>query len=211
MSNADSARTADLSRRHRVTTSPRRVVTVTGGKLTTYRSMAADTVDHVVGLLGRRLARSGTRRLPLWGADNDISGTGDPDEARLGLSPDVAAHLRGRYGSEAGAVAAMVAADPGLGQPLVEGLPYLRAEAVFAARYEMAETLDDVLARRTRASILDAAATVAAAPAVARLLAPELGWSPEREASEISSVVDRVGAQAKATGLPVPTPHPVLP
>jgi glycerol-3-phosphate dehydrogenase len=184
-----SARTADLSRRHRVTTSPEGVVTVTGGKLTTYRLMAADTVDAVVARLGRRfLGLSPTRRLPLWGTDGWAELLEPGAAAELGLPPATLTHLAGRYGGEARALAALVDADPSLGEPLVAGLPYLRAEAVFAARYEMALTLVDILARRTRALLLDAEATAAAAADVAVLVGPELGWGPERQASEAETV-----------------------
>ena len=113
------------------------MVTIAGGKLTTYRAMAADTVDEVQAALGRPRTRSRTARLALRGA---VAGAGAGDD-----------HLAGRYGSEARVVQALVAGDRSLGQPLVPTLPYLRAEAVYAARYEMARTLDDVLARRTRA------------------------------------------------------------
>lgn len=206
-----SERTADLSRRHRVTTSPEGVVTVTGGKLTTYRLMAADTVDAVAAFLGRRLlGYSPTRRLTIWGAEGwaDLRQDSDRqrDAATLGLSPETVSHLAGRYGGEARAVAALVAADTDLGRPLVPGLPYLRAEAVFAARYEMAQTLLDVMARRTRALLLDRRATAAAAPDVAALVGTELGWSPARRATEVRTVLDEVDAQERAMAAPKPTP-----
>ena len=156
---AGSERSADLSRRHRVSRSDDGVVTISGGKLTTYRAMAADTVDEVESVLGRSRPRSRTANLKLRGA------AGAVDD-----------HLGGRYGSEARVLRAMVAADPSLGDPLVPTLPYLRAEAVYAARYEMARSLDDVLSRRTRSLILARDQSKAAASQVARLLAPELGW-----------------------------------
>jgi glycerol-3-phosphate dehydrogenase len=164
--NQAGGRTADLSRRHRVTASPSRVVTVTGGKLTTYRKMAADTVDDVMALLGRE-GRSRTKRLALLGAEGFV----EPSDGA-----HTAAHLAGRYGGEAPAVETLFDEDPALALPLVPGLPYLAAEAVHAARHEMALTLDDVLSRRTRARLLARDASVAAAPDVARLLAPVLGW-----------------------------------
>jgi glycerol-3-phosphate dehydrogenase len=168
---ASSGRTADLSRRHRVTIGSRGVVTVTGGKLTTYRQMAEDTVDAVVRLLGRG-SRCRTRRLHLLGAEGFSEGrTGTPE-----------AHLADRYGSLAGMIDRITADDADLGAPLVPGLPYVRAEAVYAARHEMATMLTDVLIRRTRAHLLDRGATLTAAPAIAELLAGELGWdSTERQ------------------------------
>jgi glycerol-3-phosphate dehydrogenase len=158
------ARTADLSRRHAVTVSPSGVVSVTGGKLTTYREMASDTVDAVLDGLGRR-ARCRTKRLRLIGAMRPRAKAGTLD-----------GHLEGRYGSLAAEVRALVTADPTLADVLVEGLAYRRAEAVYAARHEMAATVDDVLSRRTRARLLDRAASERAAHDVGALLATELGW-----------------------------------
>jgi glycerol-3-phosphate dehydrogenase len=187
-------RTADLSRRHQVTTSPSRVVSVTGGKLTTYRRMAVDTVDEVMDFLERR-GRSHTKRLRLLGAEGYV----EPAE-----SAGEAAHLAGRYGSEARVVEALLDADPALRQPLVPGLPYLAAEAVHAARHEMATTLDDVLARRTRAHLLGRDASIAAAPAVARLLAPELDWDETTQAAQVRAYVDAATEERDAAGLPAP-------
>ncbi len=183
-----SGRTADLSRRHQVTVSDHGVVTVTGGKLTTYREMAADTVDEVMLLLGRS-ARCRTKRLGLLGSKGY---RGQP----FG-SPG--AHLAQRFGSMATAIHDLVAADSSLAEPLVAGLPYLRAEAVYAARYEMANTLDDVLSRRTRARLFDRAAAVAAAQSVATLLADELGWDQTETARQVTQFEDACRAEQLAT------------
>ncbi len=184
-------RTADLSRRHRVSASAGRVITVTGGKLTTYRRMAADTVDDVMALLDRP-GRSRTKSLALVGAD----GYGEPADGA-----DAAAHLAGRYGNEAPAVEALLDEDGTLAQPLVPGLPYLRAEALFAARHEMATTLDDVLSRRTRARLLARDASVAAAPAVARVLARELGWDDAECERQARAYAADVAHERDAAGL----------
>jgi glycerol-3-phosphate dehydrogenase len=93
----------------------------------------------------------------------------------------------------------MVEADPSIGTPLVQGLPYLRAEAVYAARYEMAQTLEDVLNRRTRATLLDQEATSEAAGNVAELVGPELGWTPaetDRQVGDFRSTVEADRATA---------------
>jgi glycerol-3-phosphate dehydrogenase len=199
---ASSGRTADLSRRHKVTRSESGVITVTGGKLTTYREMAEDTVDEVVdGLDGlpRSARRCRTARHRLRGAqDVDAGATGVPR------------HLADRFGSEAAAVRALIDADPTLGEPLVPGLPYLRAEAVHAARHEMATTIDDVLTRRTRARLQARDASAAAAPLVAQLMAAELGWSPDEAERQVVAYVSLVDAERDAPGLPAavegPTP-----
>jgi glycerol-3-phosphate dehydrogenase len=217
ISDARSARTADLSRRHRVITSPNGLVTVTGGKLTTYRRMAADTVDRVIDQLagsdGGRFRRGAhralrfgpTRNLVLTGGDNG----GQPESgvmeraARLGLSPSAVVHLTGRHGSETGEVLALCQADQTLAQPLVPGLPYLKAEAVYAARHEMAMTLADVLSRRTRALILNRAASTQAAPDVAALIGAELGWDAAERDRQVSQLRAEADSELAALAAPV--------
>ena len=191
---ASSERTADLSRRHAVRRSDSGVVTITGGKLTTYRKMAADAID-AVGEELRRKTRSRTKRLRLLGAEGY---TPPPD----GVEPSEHDHLGRRYGTEANAVLELVAGDPALGEPLVPGLPYLRAEAVHAVRAEMARTLDDVLSRRTRARLLARDASAAVAADVARLLGPDLGWDDAEQARQVKEYRDSVAAERDAAGLP---------
>ncbi len=187
---ASSARTADLSRRHQVLRSPSGLVSVTGGKLTTYRRMAADTVDAVFTVLGSRPTRSPTRRLRLIGAPigHDVSPPSDP----------TIAHLRGRYGTEAPAVLAVTEEDSSLRERLSEALPYLRAEVVFAARHEMACTVEDVLARRLRALMLHRDAAMAAAEDVSRILARELRWDDGHRASEVARFAALADAEREA-------------
>ncbi len=203
-----SERTADLSRRHTVVTTPNGMVTVTGGKLTTYRKMAQDTLAQVVPLLpdpppGARRCR--TRRLALRGTP----GPGDGPAALRSADPAKAAHLYARYGTEAADVLALAEGRPDLLEPAIAGLPDLGAELVHAVRAEMACGLEDVLARRTRAILQDARAAAAAAPSVARLLAPELGWSAEEAAREAARVAAGVRGELARAGLPEPDRAPV--
>jgi glycerol-3-phosphate dehydrogenase len=202
-------RTVDLSRRHQVHRSPSGMVTVAGGKLTTYRAMAEDVVDEVVRVLeehGRLSALDPaprgcrTRRLPLRGAAGH-------DEVRAEADDP---HLAGRYGGEARTVLAMIAHDEELGAPLVPGLPYVKAEALYAVRYEMARSLDDVLSRRTRARILARDASAAAAAEIAALIAPDLAWDDATRAAEVAAYRASVEAERAAAGLPV-TPVPSVP
>jgi len=177
-----------------VTTSAGGLVTVTGGKLTTYREMAADAVDAAVAVIGhdlpRRVGRSRTKRLALRGAEGWR-------DAR-----DADARLAERYGGEYGVLTAMVAADPTLGDPLVPGLPYRRVEALYAARYEMATTLDDVLSRRTRARLRGRDATAAAAEDVAALVGDELGWSAGERADQVAQYRAAAAREREVPGLP---------
>ncbi|MFM8265329.1 MAG: FAD-dependent oxidoreductase, partial [Acidimicrobiia bacterium] len=163
-----SGRTADLSRRHKVIVSDSGMVTITGGKLTTYRKMAEHTVDEVLKVLGRR-GRCSTKRLDLFGA----------------TSRDRNDHLVSRFGTEATEIRKLIATDVSLGALLVPGLPYLRAEAVYSARHELVVTLDDVLSRRTRGLLYDRDASARAAREVAQLIAPELGWDAARVDREV--------------------------
>jgi glycerol-3-phosphate dehydrogenase len=185
---AASARTADLSRRHSVLVAPSRVVTVTGGKLTTYRRMAADTVDEVMKLLERG-GRSRTKHVKLHGA------TGWD-------APDLPKSLRIRYGGEARSVLALARAERALGEPLVPGLDYLRAEVIHAVRAEMARTVDDVLSRRTRARLLARDASAAAAPDVAVLMAGELGWDAAEQERQVEHYRALVREEQESAGLP---------
>ena len=174
-------RTADLSRRHKVMVSNSGMVTITGGKLTTYRKMAEHTVDAAIEVLKQhhrsdatrgernRARRCTTKRLPLFAA----------------TSRNRSDHLVTRFGTQADAVRELVARDATLSSPLIAGLPYLRAEAIYAARHELVVTLDDVLSRRIRGLLYDRHATAAAAHDTARLIAPELGWDAARVNDEV--------------------------
>ncbi len=183
-------RTADLSRRHKVIVSDTGMVTITGGKLTTYRKMAEHTVDTALEVIRRRLdspqgstnsdphmprvRRCATKRLALHGATSR-----DRDD-----------HLVSRFGTQAGAVRQLISDDPSLGTPLVGGLPYLRAEALYAARHEMVVTLEDVLSRRLRGLLYDRNATRDAAETTAQLIAPELGWDATRVNEEVKRFLE---------------------
>jgi glycerol-3-phosphate dehydrogenase len=162
-------KTSGISREHALVVSPSGLVTITGGKWTTYRAMAEQTVDRAeaVGRLERRASR--TRELPLHGA---------------GAAADLPRWLR-PYGADASAVAQLVAARPEWAQPLHPRFAHPAGEVVWAARHEMARTVEDVLARRLRVLFLDAAAAREAAPVVARLLAGELGRDAAWEAAQV--------------------------
>src|SRR5687768_11085140 len=173
--------------------------------------MAEDTVDEAVGVMRtNRSASSGDRRsrlrvpdsrsgtTPLFGAEGYEELTREGAAERLGLPAEVVAHLAGRFGGHAQAVAAMVRDRPELGERLVPGLPYLKAEALYAVRYEMALTLEDVLSRRTRALLLDAAATAGAAQSVAELIAPELSWDDDERGRQVDAFLALVERQRRA-------------
>jgi glycerol-3-phosphate dehydrogenase len=159
--------TAALSREHYIEVSPSGLVTVTGGKWTTYRKMGADVVDRAAPAAGLPARATCTESLRIHGW------TAAPPLGALSV-----------YGSDAGAVEALARSSPAWAAMLHPRLPYRCAEVVWAARHEMARTVEDVLARRTRALLLDARASLEAAPCVARLLATELrrdaAWAEEQ-------------------------------
>jgi glycerol-3-phosphate dehydrogenase len=183
-------RTADLSRRHRVTDSGDGVVHVTGGKWTTYRKMAEDAVDALKPYFSN-MHRARTKTLRLYG-----TGAWRP-------SGDLETHLYHRFGEDALKVLAIIESDPSLGEPAITGLPYLGAEFVFSARDELTTSLVDLLTRRTRAHLQDARATLKAAPTIALLVAPELSWSDEDVANEVERYRALVEYEFSAAGLDV--------
>ncbi|HEY7514882.1 MAG TPA: glycerol-3-phosphate dehydrogenase/oxidase [Vicinamibacteria bacterium] len=153
------AATATLSRDHKIQISSSGLLTITGGKWTTYRRMAEDCVDHaaVLGHLEERPCP--TRELRIHGYRSDAAGLGP-----LAV-----------YGADADGIRDLATQRLELAEPLHPALPVIGAQVVWAARHEMARTVEDVLARRTRALCLNARAAIAMAPAAARLLAAELG------------------------------------
>jgi len=163
--------TSKLSRDHRVMVSPSGLVTVTGGKWTTYRRMGEDTINHAAEVAGLASAPSTTSTLKLHGWVE--CSTAGPDESEC------------VYGSDLGALRALGEPDPDLDLLLHPQLPYRRREVVWAARHEQARTVEDVLARRTRALFLNAAAAIEAAPEVSRLLAKELGRDEPSRAADL--------------------------
>jgi glycerol-3-phosphate dehydrogenase len=184
----DGAKSAALARTHAVLTAPNGLVTIVGGKLTTYRRMAQDTLD-TLELHGLNVRASVTDHLPLAGAD----GYGHwertlPDEAaRRGLDADVAAHLLHSYGSDAPLILEMIDNDALLAARMAPDLPVIFAEALFAARHEMAMTVEDILARRTRLSLIDRAHGLPVAPDVAAILGDALGWDAAERVRQVEA------------------------
>ena len=181
-------RTADLSRRHRVTDSGDGVVHVTGGKWTTYRQMAEDAVDALKPYVND-LANVRTKTLRLYGV------------SAWRPTSELETHLYHRFGADATTVLEMIQSDPSLGECPIAGQPYVGAEFIFSAREEMATSLVDLLTRRTRAHLHDARATLTAAPAIAQLVAPEMGWGDGEIATQVEAYRALVDHEFSSAGL----------
>ncbi len=197
VSDPQAADTAGLSRDHVVNVGPAGLVTIAGGKWTTYRRMAVDAVNQAVSVAGLEPEReSTTASLPLVGAEGfSAQGAGDLQE-RFALEADVASHLNRAYGSFAAEVARM--ATEGLDDRLVPGQPYLEAEVVYAARHEYARSTADVLWRRLRLAMLDEEDARRALGRVAELLADELGHDEARRAADVDEAEALLGLAATA-------------
>ncbi|MGH2753245.1 MAG: glycerol-3-phosphate dehydrogenase/oxidase [Actinomycetota bacterium] len=186
--------TADLSRKHTVYEIAPGITGITGGKLTTYRRMAKDAVDGVVEALGED-SKSRTRWIRLGSSDvGALRNAAERRGKRLGLSPEAIANLVRCYGDRSLAVMD-IAAQEDLAGPLVPGAQPTAAEVAYCARYEMVQTLSDLLSRRTRLALTDPAAGIGRSSRAPSLLARELRWDEERAAREIEAHRDDVQAE----------------
>jgi glycerol-3-phosphate dehydrogenase len=177
---------ASLSREHSIDTSAGGIISISGGKLTTYRSMAAEVVDAVERALGRPVTASATQSLLLpGGALGATADTISAAAARVG-SHDIASRLVRAYGDRWPLVWGFAERDRALARPLVPGLPYVGAEVLYAAEREMACTVSDVLMRRTQIAFETRDAGRAIAPYVAELLAPMRGWDAGARAAAVA-------------------------
>jgi glycerol-3-phosphate dehydrogenase len=167
--------TKSLSRSHEVIVAPSGLVTIVGGKWTTYRKMAEDAMSHavVVGGLASKVCITETLR---------VHGALDRDDPVLPSEDPLRT-----YGSDAAAIVALATEQDGFGEPLHPHLPYTLAQIVWACRMEMARSLEDALSRRTRCLLLDARAAAEVAPRAAAAMAAELGWDEARTRREIES------------------------
>ncbi len=173
-SGGNSSNTASLSRDHTIHIDKSGLLTITGGKWTTYRNMAEDCVNQAATLAKLPEVPCITRNLNIHGFHKQAKKFG---------------HLA-VYGSDALAIQELIKTDETLREPLHPALPYCRAEVLWATRYEMARTVEDVLARRTRALFLNARAAMDMAPQVAELMARELQRDEEWKAEQVKAFRD---------------------
>jgi len=177
------------------------LISVMGGKWTTYRAMAEDTINVVQEFIGEPVTSSATGEYLLSGARG-----WNPEYWRTlireyGVTQPAAQHLVQKFGTHAGRVLALTRVDPNLGLLLLDGFPTLRAEVLYAARYEMATTIEDVLLRRSGLQLSSWTGAIAAAPLTASILAEELNWNPEFTRTSIERYVKKINHLISTAGL----------
>ena len=197
VSPAKDSNTTKISREHTVDHPVPGFVSIAGGKYTTYRVMAKDAVDAAVKDLDYKVPASTTRAIPLFGAD----GYRELEKNITHLAQDrqmstvTITHLLNRYGSAITDLFATIEVESQLGELLLEGQPYIKAEVRYAVTHEGARSLEDVLERRLRISIESGEHGVAIALLVAGLIAPILGWSDAEIESEIATYTQKMKAE----------------
>lgn len=174
-------KTLEVRRDHHIHVADDGLVTIVGGKLTTSRHMAEQTVDAAQKVIGGR-AKCSTKSAFMLGAAGY-------DPQAIVASGGMSAHLGERYGTEARFVSDILQADPSLARPIVEGLPHTEAEIVYAVRHELARTVDDVLSRRIRARLMARDASARAAPRVGEILQAELGLCAGTVANQVRDYI----------------------
>jgi len=185
VSAAGAASTKSLSRDHTILVPPSGLVTITGGKWTTYRRMAEEAVNRVEPLAGLRPRPCVTRTLRIHGSPPPGRSWGSPPPGET--VPDPADDPLTVYGDDAEAIRELTRAEASLASPIHDSLPTIRAQIVWAVREEMARTVDDVLSRRTRDLVVDARAAIEAAPLVASIMAGELGRDDAWQRSQVEA------------------------
>jgi glycerol-3-phosphate dehydrogenase len=202
LSAGDSRDTKKLARDHEVELdSQSGLISILGGKWTTYRAMAQDTIDVVQKALGGNPAPCSTLHHRLFGSDGYSLDYWKTLVENFSLAEPTARHLAEKYGTRSTQLLGLITKDPNLGEPLVKGLASLRAEVAFAARFEMAMTVEDVLARRIGLQFYGWSEAIAAAPPTVDVLARELGWSEAERSNALSEYVKKIHDLQRKAGL----------
>lgn len=177
------------------------LISIMGGKWTTYRAMAQDTLDEVQKHLGGG-GECSTLQHPLLGSHNYAPEYWRSLMERFAVGELTARHLAEKYGACAAGVLELTKHEPDLGRPLLEGLAPIRAEVIFGTREELAATIEDVLARRTGLQLYGWQDAMRAAPAVAELLARELGWPDDAKREAVNEYLAKIRKWMETSGIP---------
>jgi glycerol-3-phosphate dehydrogenase len=177
------------------------LISIMGGKWTTHRAMAEDTLNATLKYLGGAGRKCSTLSHPLLGSAGYAPHYWQSLAKQFELTEQTARHLAQKYGVCAPDVLQLAEADPDLARPLLEGLAPIRAEVVFGAREELAVSIEDILARRIGLQLYSWRDAIRAAPAVAELLARELGWSDTAKQQAIAEYVAKIQRLIKIAGI----------
>ncbi|KAH7923338.1 DAO-domain-containing protein [Leucogyrophana mollusca] len=213
--NPSASSTEGLVRNHMIHVSESGLLTIAGGKWTTYRAMAQETVDEAVKVFGlENRVKSGcvTERLRLVGSDGWSRNMFIGLIQRFGLETEVAKHLSDNYGDRAWTVCSLAQPTgetwPLHGLRLSPNYPFIEAEVRYAVRHEYAQTAVDVIARRTRLAFLNAQAALSALPRVIEIMGEELHWSRAQRKRQFERAVEFLGSMGLAPGATVPELEP---
>jgi len=177
------------------------LISIMGGKWTTHRAMAEDTIDRVQEALGRPRIEGQTRNYVLFGGKDFTDDYWEKLTRKHPISVETARHLVSKFGTAAEDVLKLSSEDRSLGDPLVEGHPAIRAEVVYSVQREMAATIEDVLARRIGLQLYSWRMATDAAPIVGSLMARELSWSTSITEGAITGYVGKIRRLLDAAGL----------
>jgi glycerol-3-phosphate dehydrogenase len=202
VANKKSSATTKLSREHTVDRPAPGFVSIAGGKYTTYRIMGKDVIDLAAIELRKLIPESVTDKLPLVGADGYFALVQQVDRLaeENGLSTESITHLLNRYGSMISEVLDLIKENPALGKRLSPDLPYIRAEIYYAASHEGAQSIDDVISRRTRIAFEAHNHGLNLAEAISEIIAPVLGWSSKERKSSVAAYESLVERELVAMG-----------
>jgi glycerol-3-phosphate dehydrogenase len=177
------------------------LISIMGGKWTTHRAMAEDTIHSVEESLHRSRTETQTRNYVLFGGKDFTDDYWEKLSRNYPISADTARHLASKFGTAAENVLAVSSKDQSLAEPIIEGYPAIRAEVIYAIRQEMAATIEDILARRIGLQLYSWRRAMDAAPGVGLLMAKELNWSTSVMDAAINGYVGKIRHLVDSAGL----------
>jgi glycerol-3-phosphate dehydrogenase len=177
------------------------LISIMGGKWTTHRAMAEDTINSVQKSLGAALTESKTRNHVLYGGDGFTDDYSEKLARQHNLSEKTARHLSSKFGTAAEKVLALTSENAAFAQPILAGFPAIQAEVVYSVRSEMAATIEDVLARRIGMQLYSWRDSIDAAPVVGSLMAAELRWTAAYTGEAISGYIGKINHLLDSAGL----------
>ncbi len=202
VSSGKPGKTKKLIREHEVEVDHKSgLISIMGGKWTTYRAMAEDTINVVQQQLGLPVGGCTTREHHLSGSEGYSADYPQTLAAKYGVPDSTARHLSEKFGTNAGAVLDLARQQSELALPIGEGYPAIRAEIAYSARNEMAATLDDVLERRTGLQFYSWKTAIAAAPVAAAVMRGEMAWDEAHTQREVDDYVRTISGWTEKIGL----------